>query len=268
MYIVEDDGSLDALLEADTRGEPLGEHRDPDGNLHRLYRVSNALRIKTYRELLAPAASVIADGHHRTKTAQLFAKKHEPSLTSAASAKMAVMISLASSALKIDPIHRAVSIEVDLDALGSIPAERSSLAGKSGTEIAAAVAAAPAPSIAVQAEGEIPNSGRSMPRARRATSRQRHQPRRRPAAPLAPAHGRTGHRDGHRWVDPLPLRSRHPRRHGPCGECRLAVWLPPMSPSDFAAATAGGQVLPAKATRFLPKVVSGLVWAEHDAEVV
>jgi uncharacterized protein (DUF1015 family) len=49
------------------------------------------------------------------------------------------------------------------------------------------------------------------------------------------------------------------------GDCPVGFWLPPMSPAQFAAATATGDVLPPKSTRFLPKLISGLVWAGHDA---
>ena len=52
------------------------------------------------------------------------------------------------------------------------------------------------------------------------------------------------------------------------GDLGTGVWLPPMQPAAFAAAIAGGQMLPAKSTRFLPKVMSGLVWADHEAGVV
>jgi len=51
------------------------------------------------------------------------------------------------------------------------------------------------------------------------------------------------------------------------GELGTGIWLPPMQPAAFAGAIAGGQMLPAKSTRFLPKVMSGLVWADHDSKV-
>ena len=41
-----------------------------------------------------------------------------------------------------------------------------------------------------------------------------------------------------------------------------------MQPAAFAAAIADGQMLPAKSTRFLPKVMSGLVWADHESKVL
>ncbi len=269
MYIVEDDGSLDAMIAADVTAEPLGSHRDTHGNTHRIYRTADPERIAAYQKLLAPASSVIADGHHRTKTAQLFARKHSPGLETAASAKMAVMISLASEALAIDPIHRAVCIDVDLKALAAIPATRTSLARQCGPEIAAAVAAAPQPALALWPRGGEPTllvlDGSAAP---------------------AGMPGNDTHLPVvllHYWLLPaagLPIETAtdgsilyrsDPETLGEMaadGSCQLAVWLPPMSPASFAAATAGGQVLPAKSTRFLPKVASGLVWSEHTTQVL
>ena len=51
------------------------------------------------------------------------------------------------------------------------------------------------------------------------------------------------------------------------GETACGFFLPPMSAAGFAAAIADGDVLPPKSTRFMPKVVSGLVWAEHQADL-
>jgi hypothetical protein len=52
------------------------------------------------------------------------------------------------------------------------------------------------------------------------------------------------------------------------GEVEAAFWLPPMAPSDFAGAVANGDLLPPKSTRFLPKLISGLVWVGHDARLL
>ena len=51
-------------------------------------------------------------------------------------------------------------------------------------------------------------------------------------------------------------------------EITAGVFLPPMTPKQFALATEDGDLLPPKSTRFLPKLVSGLVWCGHDAEIV
>ena len=49
------------------------------------------------------------------------------------------------------------------------------------------------------------------------------------------------------------------------GTLELGIFLPPMTAPAFGKAISQGDLLPAKATRFLPKLVSGLVWAGHDA---
>ncbi len=51
------------------------------------------------------------------------------------------------------------------------------------------------------------------------------------------------------------------------GEVEAGFWLPPMAPSEFAAAVGQGDLLPPKSTRFLPKLISGLVWVGHDARL-
>ncbi len=51
-------------------------------------------------------------------------------------------------------------------------------------------------------------------------------------------------------------------------EITAGVFLPPMTPKQFSLATEDGDLLPPKSTRFLPKLVSGLVWCGHDAKVV
>ena len=50
------------------------------------------------------------------------------------------------------------------------------------------------------------------------------------------------------------------------GDLGTGIFLPPMQPAEFAEAIADGAMLPPKSTRFLPKVMSGLVWADHAAK--
>jgi uncharacterized protein (DUF1015 family) len=52
------------------------------------------------------------------------------------------------------------------------------------------------------------------------------------------------------------------------GEAGTGLWLPPMQPAAFAAAIAHGDMLPPKSTRFLPKVMSGLVWGDHGTRLL
>jgi uncharacterized protein (DUF1015 family) len=51
------------------------------------------------------------------------------------------------------------------------------------------------------------------------------------------------------------------------GKFGTAFWLPPTAPAEFSQAIAGGNILPPKSTRFMPKVMSGQVWADHDSQL-
>ena len=51
------------------------------------------------------------------------------------------------------------------------------------------------------------------------------------------------------------------------GEVESRSSFPPMTPAEFSAAIANGDLLPPKSTRFLPKVFSGLVWAAHSTRL-
>src|SRR5262249_35987925 len=59
-------------------GEPLAEARDLKGELHRLWRITDAAAIANLRRVMAPKAVIIAGGHHRYETAGADAKKHSP----------------------------------------------------------------------------------------------------------------------------------------------------------------------------------------------
>jgi uncharacterized protein (DUF1015 family) len=275
MYIAEDDGSLEKMFEADCTGEVLAEHLDGFGDRHFLYAVTDPSRINQYKQAFAPCRAVIADGHHRTKVAQLFARKHEPPEGTASCAKMAVIFSVASSDLQIDPIHRAVQAAVDLDAIASTAAHREVFTGTSGHDFAAAVAAASQPAIGVWAKGhdrpelwQIDTAGTP------------------PGTPgndtnlstvllhyqVLAASGLTieNSTDGsiHYKSDPDELWQLAQIAKDGQGDYELLVWLPGMEPADFAKATEKGDVLPPKSTRFLPKLISGLVWSSHHGKVL
>ncbi|MEE8367299.1 MAG: hypothetical protein V3S30_03190, partial [Thermoanaerobaculia bacterium] len=47
----------------------------------------------------------------------------------------------------------------------------------------------------------------------------------------------------------------------------VGFWLPSMSTEAFASAVDMRLTLPPKSTRFLPKLVSGPVWASHESEL-
>ncbi len=266
LLLSEDSGELEALVREDLRGPVLAAHRDTAGHRHLLYRKDDPDRIARYRKVLDGVAGLIADGHHRYRVAQLYA-----SVTGrggAAAAKLAVVTSIASSGLAIDPIHRALPGPPDLEALAAAARSRRKFDGVSGKALAAAVAAARQPAIGVRGAGagaEIweldPARGpRSLPAAASELAVVLLHHVLLPRLGLleeAATDGTVRYRS-----DPETL-----WREVDSGIAGAGFWLPPMTPAGFAAAIADGDLLPPKSTRFLPKLVSGLVWSPHDSRL-
>jgi len=273
LLLAEDEGELDDLLAADLDGgagsppRPLVDYRDDAGNHHLLFRISDPARIATYQRALAARPAAIADGHHRYKVGQRFAAEHPGSAGTAAGAKLAVVTSMSSRALTIDPIHRALRQPIDPALLADLAAAATPFRGASGAELAAAVAAAPQPALGVWVAGRPPEIWRLLPAgAARAAGN---------AAPLAvkifqdavlpelglaPVAATDGTLVYRSDADTLYAQLER-------GELGTGFWLPPMRPSEFAAAIAQGELLPPKSTRFLPKAMSGLVWSDHRSRV-
>ncbi|HEY0512195.1 MAG TPA: DUF1015 domain-containing protein [Thermoanaerobaculia bacterium] len=268
LILSEDGGRLDDLLHEDLQGaRPLVRHRDADGHFHVLYRIDDPARIALYRQAL-DVPSAIADGHHRYKVGQRFAREHGAAPDTAAAAKLAVITSLDSPALTIDPIHRAFKEPVDLARLAGVAASTWTFPGTSGAAFAAAVAAAPQPAIGIWVKDHDPEIWLLDPT----------------TVPDPPSTGAPklpveifqqtilsalGHPPEASTNGTVVYRSNPDELWDQVasGQLGTGVWLPPMQPAAFAGAIAGGQMLPAKSTRFLPKVMSGLIWADHESKV-
>ncbi len=273
-YLAEDDGTLERLLAEDCgggAGDALVSHTDPwTEDVHTLYRLTDPERIAAYAGTLAGARAAIADGHHRTQVAQTYAAEEGAAGGTATACKMVVLTSLASANLRIDPVHRGVRVPVDRDAMSTLPLVREPLEAIEGQEIAARVAAAPQPALAVWFQGdEAPELWTLDPDTAPADT-----PGRKANLPAVLLHHHllktTGvpiesATDGSIAYEADPdeivslLKS---------SEITAGVFLPPMTPKQFALATEDGDLLPPKSTRFLPKLVSGLVWCGHDAKIV
>jgi uncharacterized protein (DUF1015 family) len=259
----EDHGRLDTLATEDVaRSRPLVRHRDADGNFHVLYLVDDPARIRQYQEAVSGPAA-IADGHHRYKVAQRFASERGIRPGTAASAKLAVVTSLAAPALSIEPIHRALREDIDLARLAGLVSSVCSFPGASGVGFARAVAEAPQPAIGIWRHGHTPEIWHLDPKAARGarlTVEILH-------GALLPALG-CGPESA---TDGTVIYRSNPDElwsQVASGELKTGIWLPPMLPPAFAAAIADGQMLPPKSTRFMPKVMSGLVWADHDSKIL
>jgi uncharacterized protein (DUF1015 family) len=265
----EDGGRLEELLQEDMSAvQPIVRHRDPAGNIHLLYKVDDPARIARYQEVLqVPAA--IADGHHRYKVGQRFAREHGAAEGTAAAAKLAVITSIQSSGLTIRPTHRGLRETADLAKLAGVAVTVEPFRGSTGDEMLAAVAAAQQPAVGVWIAGHEPEIWHVDPTlVPDATS---------PGVPQLPVEllhktilpalgypaeaatdGTVAYRDN---ADQLFQEVKE-------GKFGTAFWLPPTAPAEFSIAIAGGNILPPKSTRFMPKVMSGLVWADHDSKLL
>lgn len=280
LLLSEDEGELDRLLAEDVAGaRPVASHEDASGNRHHLYRLTSPERLLAYRACLGPAPAAIADGHHRYKVALRYAEERGllgraggDAPAPAASTKLGVITSLASPALEIRPIHRAFAADPGIARARERASAREEVEAGSGGELAAAVAAADLqdrPVLGVQLPGRAPELWRLdtappgsqdlAPEARKLSVALLHASLF-PAMDLAPeaaTDGTTLYRS-----DPDEL-----WRAVEGGRAAVGIYLPPMEPAQFAAAIAQGDMLPPKSTRFLPKVVSGLVWAAHKTRL-
>jgi uncharacterized protein (DUF1015 family) len=262
LILADDHGAFDAALTAELEGaEPVVEHRDLYGHRHRLYAASAA---GGYASLLAGATGVIADGNTRWQTARSRAAElgiaiGEAGAETAQATKLAVVTSLESPGVVIDPIHRALASARGLDRAVGLAASREPWSGDGGAAFAAAVAAAPPPALGVTVAGRPAEIWRlgdsSLEPARSVLVACRLHDELLPRLGLGPesaSDGTVTYRS-----DPDQL-----WRELAAGEHAVCFFLPPMSPRTFGDAIAAGELMPPKSTRFLPKLVSGLVW--HD----
>ena len=269
MFLCDDPGTLEDLLRGDLEGlEPIVRYRDEGENLHSLFRISDEARIGAYKDLLAPCSAAIADGHHRYKVGRTYAREVGAEEGTAAGTKMAVLFSLASENLVIDPIHRGFAEAPGLEPLHGLLRSRELLERPSAEELTAAVAAAGQPALGIlygDGRGELwgldpehlpegcPPGSQGIAVVHLHSS-------------LLPRLGFTqaSYLDGTVSYRALP-ETLHRQVLG--GELGLGIFLPPMSPSAFGKAISKGDLLPAKATRFLPKLTSGMVWSGHDGRL-
>ncbi len=263
LILADDRGGFDqALIDAVEDRQPLVEHRDPYGHRHRLYAAGEAAG---YAALLAHAPAVIADGNTRwqvarSRAAELGIAIGEAGAEIPQATKLAVVTSLQSPAMVIDPIHRGLASATGLDRAAGLARSRQGWAGEGGAAFAAAVAAAPEPALGVAVAGrpaEIWRLGDSaLAPERAALVACRLHDELMPRLGLSPAAATDG---------TVVYRSDPDRlwREQASGSLAACFYLPPMSPRTFGDAMAAGELMPPKSTRFLPKLVSGLVWFEQ-----
>ncbi len=97
---------VDAILEKHMRNNPVGDIVDDEGIRHRLWRIEKEEDLERIVELMDEKYVIIADGHHRYKTALALSKEH-PKLESA-KYRMLTFVNISNPGLVILPTHRLV----------------------------------------------------------------------------------------------------------------------------------------------------------------
>jgi uncharacterized protein (DUF1015 family) len=100
------EGAAWSALEPSTESPPWGEVTDPEGTIHRLWRITDQAAIARAQEALARVELLIADGHHRYETARTYAEE----IGGEGEHRYVLMclVSMSDPGLAIFPTHRLV----------------------------------------------------------------------------------------------------------------------------------------------------------------
>jgi uncharacterized protein (DUF1015 family) len=99
-------GSVDAVLEKNMKEGPIANMTDDAGVRHRIWAVDEVSDVQAITRSMADKYIIIADGHHRYKTA-LALSKENPTLESA-KYRMLTFVNISNPGLVVLPTHRVV----------------------------------------------------------------------------------------------------------------------------------------------------------------
>ncbi len=97
---------VDTILERHMKSSPIGDVTDVDGIRHRLWRITKKQDLQEITKLMKEKYVIIADGHHRYKTA-LALSKENPKLQSA-KFRMMTFVNILNPGLAVLPTHRLI----------------------------------------------------------------------------------------------------------------------------------------------------------------
>ena len=97
---------VDAILEKYMKNNPVGDIVDDEGIRHRLWRIDKEDDLKEIVKLMDEKYVIIADGHHRYKTALALSKEY-PKLETA-KYRMLTFVNISNPGLVVLPTHRLV----------------------------------------------------------------------------------------------------------------------------------------------------------------
>lgn len=102
---MDEDGSAYNIIDGCSKGMPDMEVKDPDGTVHRMWKVSDSGVINSVTEAFKDKKLYIADGHHRYETALNFHKKHG---TESSGYIAMMLVNMENKGLVVFPTHRIV----------------------------------------------------------------------------------------------------------------------------------------------------------------
>ena len=260
LFMLASDPAGELLHATAPTGEPIAEARDLQGELHRLWRITDEAQIASVQKLMEPRQVIIADGHHRYETAVEYARRHP-----GATAKLMAFFTLEAPGLTILPNHRLVrNVEnFDLDDLMAV-ARRWFDVGPLPDPLAfrpanrtIGVVAGPDAAVLTLRPDRIDSiawpAGTS--RAWRALAVSvLHE------GLLKPLLGITAAKlDARTHVD-YTADAGEAVRLARAGACQAAFLIAPTTAEELQAVVRGGELLPQKSTHFYPKLLDGLVF--------
>ena len=107
------EGNVDAILEKNMNADPVMDLVDDQSIRHRLWKISGGDDVSSITDLMEDKFAIIADGHHRYKTA-LALRKENPDLDSTRY-RMLTFVNMSNPGLVILPTHRLVQNLEDFD---------------------------------------------------------------------------------------------------------------------------------------------------------
>lgn len=99
-------GSIDSILERNMKKDPVSDVTDDEGIRHRLWQIDDTEDTDEITKLMMDKYIIIADGHHRYKTALALSKEHQD--LESTKYRMLTFVNISNSGLVVLPTHRLV----------------------------------------------------------------------------------------------------------------------------------------------------------------
>jgi uncharacterized protein (DUF1015 family) len=243
---------------------PIAEARDLQGELHRLWRITDPPTIARVEALMAPKSVIIADGHHRYETAVEYARRHP-----GAGWKLMAFCAREAPGLTIFPNHRLVHGVAGLSLDGLARAARAwfdvepladPLTFRPTNRAIAVVTPAAAAVFRLRdaAFGGIAWPAGTSPAWRRLAVSILHEGMLRPLLDIT-----DDKLDARSHVEYTADRAEAVRLVQ-AGRYQAAFLVAPTTPEELWTVVEGGEPLPQKSTHFYPKLLDGLVFQRFD----